>query len=105
MGDPNRLWTMQDLADYLGVSKKTLQNRPRSTLPPRANVVGAVRFRESDVYAWVASKVEACVNPQSGVMKNTEDGVNAKKLWRNFVPFSASVGEKRRRAAPKLSNC
>lgn len=64
------LWTIDDLADYLGVPKKTVlqwrwrdkagRNKGRpSECPPAIKVGGHVRFRPEDVLAWVESRREA----------------------------------------------
>lgn len=51
-----RLWTVDDVAEYLGVPVKTLyQWRHRGYGPTGVRVGRYVRYRANDVVAWVES--------------------------------------------------
>ena len=55
-----KLASIQEVADYLGISARTLYNA-RSTgrsCPPAIKVLGQLRWRWSDVQAWVDSQAE-----------------------------------------------
>jgi len=50
----SRLWTPQECADYLGISRRTLANwRCDRKAPPARNVNGNPRYRRHEVDAWV----------------------------------------------------
>jgi excisionase family DNA binding protein len=52
----DRLWTVQDLAEYLGIPVQTIyQWRTKGYGPPGRRMGKHVRFRPDDVRAWVAS--------------------------------------------------
>jgi excisionase family DNA binding protein len=54
-----RLLSTQDLADYLGVSLRTVYNwRYRSEGPPAIRVGGKVLFRESELQEWLTARSE-----------------------------------------------
>lgn len=49
----DKLWTVQDVADYLGVPVKTLYRWRTMNYGPAARRVGKhLRYRSSDVVAW-----------------------------------------------------
>ncbi|MBI1758266.1 MAG: helix-turn-helix domain-containing protein, partial [Actinobacteria bacterium] len=49
----NRLWGVQDVADYLGVPPKTLyQWRSARYGPPARRVGKYLRYKPDDVVAW-----------------------------------------------------
>lgn len=50
----DRLLTTKELADYLSVSPETVRWWRKQARGPRATKVGkGVRYRESDVLAWI----------------------------------------------------
>jgi excisionase family DNA binding protein len=54
------LWTAQDVATYLGVTVQTLYDwRLRGSGPPVMKVGRHLRYRESDVMAWLDKKTSA----------------------------------------------
>ena len=55
----DKLLTMQELADYLQISKGGLyQLRYRSSAPPAIKIAGKLRFRESEVIKWIDANTE-----------------------------------------------
>lgn len=51
-----RLWSVQDVAEYLGVSVQTVYSwRGAGKGPPGRRVGKRLRYRPEDVRAWVAS--------------------------------------------------
>lgn len=63
MGDrglTGKLWTVDEVAEYLGVPKQTLyQWRTHQYGPPGFRIGKYVRFRPSDVAEWVESQKDA----------------------------------------------
>ncbi len=58
MESPDRLLTVEDLAEYLGVPVATLYAwRYRRQGPPGFRVGRHVRFRRSDVEAWIEDRI------------------------------------------------
>ncbi|MEN8041342.1 MAG: helix-turn-helix domain-containing protein [Actinomycetota bacterium] len=58
MESPDRLLTVEDLAEYLGVPVATLYAwRYRRQGPPGFRVGRHVRFRWSDVEAWIEDRI------------------------------------------------
>lgn len=54
-----KLWTVNDLADFLGVPVKTLyQWRHRGYGPKGVRVGRYVRYRPEDVFSWLGSLEE-----------------------------------------------
>jgi excisionase family DNA binding protein len=54
-----KLWSPQDVAEYLGVPVQTIyQWRSRGYGPPGFRVGKHVRFRPADVEAWVDAQSE-----------------------------------------------
>jgi excisionase family DNA binding protein len=52
-----RLWTVDDVADYLGVPKQTLyQWRTRGFGPAGSRIGKHVRYNPADVKSWVDSR-------------------------------------------------
>ena len=55
----DRLWGVQDVADYLGIPHKTLYNWRTRGIGPRARRVGRyLRYEEHDVRAWFVAQAE-----------------------------------------------
>lgn len=53
----NKLWTVDEVADYLGVPKQTLyQWRTRRYGPPGCRVGKHVRYVPADVIEWVKAQ-------------------------------------------------
>lgn len=49
-----QLWTSEQCADYLGISKRTLANwRCHRKAPPALSVNGRPRYRRSEVEEWI----------------------------------------------------
>jgi excisionase family DNA binding protein len=60
MDHQNRLVTVADLADYLGVPPATLyQWRYRGEGPPGFRVGRHLRYRWSDVHQWIESRLDS----------------------------------------------
>jgi len=59
------MWSVDDLAKYLHVSRKTIFNRlwRREELPPFIKTGRTVLFREEDVKRWLDSKVQHVEQP------------------------------------------
>jgi len=56
----NRLWTVEDVAEYLGVPRNTLYQWRTKGYGPRGVRVGKhVRYRPDDVNAWLDQQVMA----------------------------------------------
>jgi predicted DNA-binding transcriptional regulator AlpA len=56
----SRLWTAQDVADYLGIPRKSLYNWRCRGIGPRARRVGRyLRYDDQDVRAWFAARDDA----------------------------------------------
>jgi len=54
---PGKLWTVADLAGYLGVPVSTVYKWRATGEGPRGFRVGRyVRYREADVQAWLAAR-------------------------------------------------
>lgn len=79
MHTDDRLLTVQDLAEALGYSVQTIRNklstRPH-TLPPRVLIPGALRWRSSDVQAWIAALPRIDTQPVSEKRRG-----RARKVW------------------------
>jgi excisionase family DNA binding protein len=57
--DEDRLWSVTDVARYLGVSKNTVYYWRSEGLGPRSRRIGKhVRYRREDVIAWVDAQPE-----------------------------------------------
>jgi excisionase family DNA binding protein len=55
-----RLWTVEDVSEFLGVPAKTLyQWRTRGYGPPGMRIGRYVRYRREEVLAWVAQREAA----------------------------------------------
>ena len=59
------MWSVDDLAEYLHISRKTIFNRlwRREELPPFIKTGRTVLFREEDVKRWLDSKVQQVEQP------------------------------------------
>jgi len=59
------MWSVDDLAKYLHVSRKTIFNRiwRREELPPFIKTGRTILFREGDVKTWLDSKVQSVEQP------------------------------------------
>lgn len=56
---PERLWTVQDVADYLGVPVRTLYDWRRRDYGPRARRVGRyLRYEPDEARRWFESLEE-----------------------------------------------
>ena len=56
----DRLWSVHDVADYLGIPHKTLYNWRTRGIGPRARRVGRyLRYEEHDVRAWFSAQSES----------------------------------------------
>ncbi len=54
-----RLWSVQDLAEFLGVPVMTVYHWRRTGYGPRGSKVGRyVRYREADIERWIDEQVE-----------------------------------------------
>jgi excisionase family DNA binding protein len=52
-----RLWTVEDLAGYLGFTVRTIYNMNYLGTGPRVTKVGRqVRYREEDVESWLTNQ-------------------------------------------------
>lgn len=54
-----RLWTVADVAEYIGVTERTVRTWQRTRRLPFLRIGGAVRFREVDVVSWVVQFEES----------------------------------------------
>lgn len=56
----NALLTAKDLSSQLGISASSIYRRRslRESLPPAVKIGGSVRWRQSDVDAWLESQLE-----------------------------------------------
>lgn len=52
---PERLWTVAVVAEYLGVTERTVRSWQRIRGLPHLVIGGSVRFRRADVEAWAES--------------------------------------------------
>ena len=53
-GDPERLMSVEEVADWLGVSKWTLYHRgPDDDGPPHLKICGRRRYKQCCVRAWI----------------------------------------------------
>jgi excisionase family DNA binding protein len=60
MNSPDRLLTVKDLAEYLGVPVATIYAwRHRREGPPGFRVGRHLRFRWGDVHQWISDKLKA----------------------------------------------
>jgi predicted DNA-binding transcriptional regulator AlpA len=56
---PDRLWTIRELAAYLGYQESSvvsLVNKNPERLPPRVAALGRVRWEPNTVKAWAVSQ-------------------------------------------------
>jgi excisionase family DNA binding protein len=59
-GSMERLWRVEEVADFLGVPVETLYAwRKRQCGPPAARVGKHLRYDPADVYAWVRARKAA----------------------------------------------
>jgi len=67
------MWSVDDLANYLHVSRKTIFNRiwRREELPPFIKTGRTILFREGDVKKWLDSNCIAIANTKGGSGKTT----------------------------------
>lgn len=64
----DRLLTVQDLADYLGVPVATIYTwRHRGHGPPGFRVGRHLRFRTSDVTHWISQRIDGSQTEQKQV--------------------------------------
>jgi excisionase family DNA binding protein len=57
IGGSNRMLTMRQTAEFLGVAHKTLTMSWRSWELPGYRIGGCIKFRERDLEAWLAKRV------------------------------------------------
>lgn len=50
---PEKLWTVADVAEYLGVTERTVRTWQQSHRLPFLKIGGTVRFRPTDVRSWI----------------------------------------------------
>jgi predicted DNA-binding transcriptional regulator AlpA len=58
VGADERLWTIEELADYLQLPVGTIYNN-RATLPPATKIGRSLRWIPDDVREWVRSQRES----------------------------------------------
>jgi excisionase family DNA binding protein len=62
--ESERLLTPAEVAEWLQVSKKSIydycDSRRSKTFLPHVRVGGSLRFRRSDIAAWLESNVQRC---------------------------------------------
>lgn len=51
--EPERLWTAEEVAEFLGLHPQTVYAKSRSGEIPSHKIGRALRFRPSEVQAWV----------------------------------------------------
>jgi excisionase family DNA binding protein len=57
-----RLWSVEEVAEYLGLSPKTLYGwRCRKSGPPSYRLGNKVRYRPAEVQEWVGGAPVTCV--------------------------------------------
>lgn len=56
---PEKLWTVADVAEYLGVSERTVRTWQRTRRLPCLRIGGTVRFRAVDIVAWADCSCES----------------------------------------------
>jgi excisionase family DNA binding protein len=49
---PEKLWTVGDVAEFLGVTDRTVRTWQYSLRLPHLKIGGTVRFRAAEVLAW-----------------------------------------------------
>lgn len=49
---PDPLWTVTEVAEYLGVTARTVRTWQYSHRLPHLRIGGTIRFRPDDVVAW-----------------------------------------------------
>jgi excisionase family DNA binding protein len=57
---PEKLWTVTDVAEYLGVTERTVRTWQRTRRLPYIRIGGTIRFSQREVEAWVAGRHEPC---------------------------------------------
>ena len=60
---PEKLWTVAEVAEFLGVTERTVRTWQRSHRLPFLKIGGTVRFRPGDVWDWVARFEEGLERP------------------------------------------
>jgi len=73
------MWSVDDLAKYLHISRKTIFNRiwRREELPPFIKTGRTILFRECDVKRWLDSKVQLVEQPKRRGRPRLNPGLNA----------------------------
>jgi excisionase family DNA binding protein len=61
MSDPERnepepLWTVEDVAEFLGLHPKTVRRKAGAGEIPCMKLAGAFRFRRGEIEAWVEDR-------------------------------------------------
>jgi predicted DNA-binding transcriptional regulator AlpA len=58
--DPDRLWNIEQVADYALVTVKTVRRWHKNGAgPPRVRIGGSIRYRVGDVLDWAKTKTDA----------------------------------------------
>lgn len=55
---PEKLWTVADVAEYLGVTERTIRTWQQTHKLPYLKIGGTVRFRRIDVERWAEGFAE-----------------------------------------------
>lgn len=63
---PEPLWTVADVARYLGVTERTVRTWQYSHRLPHLKIGGTVRFRPDQVYSWAEEFDEDCGRQPAG---------------------------------------
>jgi PTS system nitrogen regulatory IIA component len=60
----NELMTIEDLADYLKVTRRTIYDWLKHNKIPAIKLVGQWRFKRDKIDAWIDSSTQLTVNPE-----------------------------------------
>jgi excisionase family DNA binding protein len=60
---PERLWTVADVAEYLGVTERTVRTWQYRLRLPHLKIGGTVRFRPVAILAWAEQFEESSSTP------------------------------------------
>jgi PTS system nitrogen regulatory IIA component len=58
------LMTIEDLADYLKVTRRTIYEWVKHNKIPAVKLVGQWRFKKDKIDAWIDSSTKLTVNPE-----------------------------------------
>jgi excisionase family DNA binding protein len=59
---PDRLWTVAEVAEYLAVTERTVRAWQTDHRLPFLKIGGVIRFRPADLMAWVDDFEESTVD-------------------------------------------